>query len=637
MNLEKTFFKNSRWLRASAQVLRLRKSFSINRILHKKSLPPTSKDNEVKELEEKKSGGEIQPAKVQRDIFGATILPQNLSFENAKKLSDNIIRLKDIPLVDENEAAETLAAEKLKAKREKLSKPDKREKQISALAVVEEKTAKDSENVKSVAESFWIADAYEEIPGPKIFRSFVSGLKQIICQLTIVSLFRFLKGNTVAPFKTYGPIVRMPEIFGGKIVLISRPEHISAVFEQDWRLSTVSILDSIERSRFYRRRKGERTVYYLNREWNAVKKKIKKPLTQNAEKYFDGIDDASEKFLRRIRTIRNGQNEVPESFLFEINKWSLECLCFMIFDKSFGFLDYKCASLPSKTSQLLYSLTLATKKLCYLESGFQFWRIMNTTSLTSLGSACEVLENIISEYVGQVQLNIINKKHELDKEYRGGASVIENLLLQDGVTPDNVVCRVLDTLIIGMNTMSTALGFLLYHLSMNPRIQSKVWKEVKEILPEKYSRLEYEHLSSFKYIQACLKESLRLKMPMPLLSRILSRNVTIGNYQIPKGTFILMTAQVDCMKENNFENATEFSPERWLEHEIAHPFVKLPLGNYFDDSLQRRLAEISVWMCASLLSRHFTIDYTYGNIEATSTAISFPNRPLKFTFTDRKL
>ncbi|KAK6629654.1 hypothetical protein RUM43_003472 [Polyplax serrata] len=596
-------------------------------------MPPARITTDSDVAEAKPTGSDVQTGKAQRDIFGATILPQNLSFENAKRLSENQIRLEDIPLIDESGVAEEIAREKMKGKRERSTRRENVKQEKSP--AVEEKLflEKGEKPEKSVAELFWVADPYEAIPGPKIFRNFVNFLKQITRQVTILSLFRFLKANARAPFKVYGPIVKLPEILGGRIVLMSRPEHLSAVFEQDHRSPINSVLDSIERSRLQRKRKIQPAgAYHLTEDWNTLKNTIGQPTTVNIEKYFDGIDEAAEKFVRRIRLLRNGQNEVPEDFLFEINKWSLECLCSMLFDKSFGFLDYDSASCPSKTSQLLYSLTLATKKLCHLESGFQFWRFMNTISLSSLGSACDVLENIISEYVSQVQLNLIKKKETSSIK---DISVVENLLLQKENTPDDVVSTIHDTLLIGMNTMSTALAFLLYHLSMTPRVQAEVWKEVREILPEKYSRLEYEHLTSFRYIQACLKESLRLKMPMPVLSRTLAQNVTVSNYQIPKGTFILMTAQVECMKEDNFNDPSEFMPERWLEQGVSHPYTTLPLGNYFDDSLQRQLAEMSVWLCASLVSRHFTMDYLHGDIDATSTVISFPNKPLKFTFVDR--
>lgn len=613
--------------------------FNNFRFIHQKRRPPVVKRTETKDVEEVKPVDEAVTTKMQRDIFGATILPQNLSFENSKRLSDNQIRLEDIPIVDITDIAEKITSEKLKAKQKKKAKRSTNDdcSGSSALVPVESKLIKNPKYLqKSVAETFLIADPYENIPGPKFFRTYINGFQQVIRQLTVVSILRLLKTYTLIPFKNYGPIVKLPELLGGKIVLISRPDHVLTILEQDHRQPINSFLDSVQRSRMQLRYKNHRLKFQLLQNWEGIKKTITVAPIKDPEKYYYGIDDAAEKLVRRIRAIRNGQNEVPEDFLCEINKWSLECLCSMIFDRSFGYFDYETVSWPSKSSQLYYSLTQATKKVCELETGFQFWRLVKTYSLSSLGSACEVLETIISEYIGQVQLNLLKRKEILNKEEHSSISLVESLLLQENLTTDEVITSIMDMMLIGMNTMSTALGFLFYHLSINPGAQKKVWKEISEILPEKYNRLEFDELGSLKYLQACLKESLRLKMPIPVLTRVLSQNVTLCNFQIPKGTFILMATQLECMKEDLFEDPTQFVPERWLEPGADHPFVCLPFGSYFEDSLQRRIVEASLWMCAALVLRQFSVDYHYGDIEATCSTISFPNKPLKFTFTDRK-
>ncbi|EEB11720.1 cytochrome P450, putative [Pediculus humanus corporis] len=474
----------------------------------------------------------VHHAKVQKDIFGATILPQNLSFENAKKLSENQIKLQDIPLIDEDAAAECLAAEKIKAQTKRIPR---------LFTKREENVLEGADNVQvgaSQAESYWSADPFENIPGPKLFFKFRgTTLKQVTQQIIVSTIYRIITKN----------------------------------------------------------------------EWETVRNSITEIPVESKEKYYDYFDEATEKLINRIKIIRNSQNEVPGNFLKELNKWSLECLCSIIFNKSVSFFENDVhigGSLSSKTSQLFYSLNEATTNLYKLENGFQYWRFMNTTSLYSLGAACKVLESVISEYVAQL-------------------------------SPNDVVSRILDMLLIGMNTMSSALGFLFYHISTNPRVQVEVWSEIRKILPEKYTRLEYEHLSSFKYMQACLKESLRLKMPLPIYLRIISKNVSLSNFQIPRGTMILMTNQVECMKEDNFEEPEEFLPERWLEQGMNHPFTCFPLCNYFDDGMPRKLAELSIWICAINVFRHFTIDYMYDDIKATVSTVSFPTKPLKFTFTER--
>jgi hypothetical protein len=49
---------------------------------------------------------------------------------------------------------------------------------------------------------------------------------------------------------------------------------------------------------------------------------------RTAKLYVKPIEETAEAFIRRIKKIRDNDLEVPEDFLNEIHKWSLECKLF---------------------------------------------------------------------------------------------------------------------------------------------------------------------------------------------------------------------------------------------------------------------------------------------------------------------
>lgn len=54
----------------------------------------------------------------------------------------------------------------------------------------------------------------------------------------------------------YGPVVRLPGPFGGDVVILSRPEHVHAIFQNEGSYPVRSCLDSVEKYRInYRRYK----------------------------------------------------------------------------------------------------------------------------------------------------------------------------------------------------------------------------------------------------------------------------------------------------------------------------------------------------------------------------------------------
>lgn len=106
-------------------------------------------------------------------------------------------------------------------------------------------------------------------------------------------------------------------------------------------------------------------------------------------------------------------------------------------------------------------------------------------------------------------------------------SLMESLLLKEGVMPEDILTVILDMLLIGVNTTVHTVAFLLYHLARNPRAQHKLYDEIKSVSES----LDKDKLMGMKYLQACIKESLRLKPPMPVLSRVLTKDIVIHNYR----------------------------------------------------------------------------------------------------------
>lgn len=56
-----------------------------------------------------------------------------------------------------------------------------------------------------------------------------------------------------------------------------------------------------------------------------------------------------------------------------------------------------------------------------------------------------------------------------------------------------------------------------------------------KILPDIDTQLTSEKLNNIPYLQACLKESLRMKSVAPIRQRVIGKNIVLNGYQVPKG------------------------------------------------------------------------------------------------------
>lgn len=220
------------------------------------------------------------------------------------------------------------------------------------------------------------------------------------------------------------------------------------------------------------------------------------------------------------------------------------------------------------------------------------WKFFETPAWKSLVHNCDTIDGIVTKYVQRSQEALRAKSPEEIK--KGNISLIESLLLTDGILPEDILTVLLDMMIIGVNTTVHSVAFLLYHLARCPRAQHKLYDEIKDTP----AKLDKNDLKKMRYLQACIKESLRLKPPMPVLSRILTKDIIVYNYVIPKGTYVLLATHLSSTKEEFFEDAEKFKPDRWLSPEMSESrlenLASIPFGYGSRACLAKDLAETQI-------------------------------------------
>lgn len=118
-------------------------------------------------------------------------------------------------------------------------------------------------------------------------------------------------------------------------------------------------------------------------------------------------------------------------------------------------------------------------------------------------------------------------------------------------------------------------------LLCNPEVMSKANKELDQIIG-KGKPIEESDISKLPYLEAIIKETLRLHPPVPfLLPRKAERDVDIGGYTIPKDAQVWVNVWTICRDPTLWENPTLFSPERFMGSDIdvkGRSFELAPFG-----------------------------------------------------------
>ncbi|KAF5446570.1 hypothetical protein F2P56_032187 [Juglans regia] len=134
---------------------------------------------------------------------------------------------------------------------------------------------------------------------------------------------------------------------------------------------------------------------------------------------------------------------------------------------------------------------------------------------------------------------------------------------------------------IGTTLWSTEWG--LAELVNHPRVQKKLQHELDTVLGPGVQVTEPD-LQKLPYLQAVVKEVLRLRMAIPLLVPHMNLNhAKLGGYDIPAESKVLVNAWWCANNPAHWKNPEEFRPERFLEEESkveanGNDFRYLPFG-----------------------------------------------------------
>ncbi|KAI2811727.1 Thromboxane-A synthase [Blomia tropicalis] len=234
-----------------------------------------------------------------------------------------------------------------------------------------------------------------------------------------------------------------------------------------------------------------------------------------------------------------------------------------------------------------------------------------TFASPKLASLLDVRINRVPiEFFHKMALEIIKQKRsELhDKTKIKGTNFIECLLQAEvendeiqadktkQVTNDELIAQCVMFFVVGYDTTATTITMVSYHLALYPKVQERLYREIISMISklkeentnedDPIKLITYESLNHFEYLNAVIKETLRLYTPLIFAERDASTDFQLETsdgklrVDVKQGDIIHIPAWSVHRDPKQYPDPEKFDPERFLTpNPTFHKYAYMPFGN----------------------------------------------------------
>ncbi|KAJ8732337.1 hypothetical protein PYW08_015067 [Mythimna loreyi] len=183
----------------------------------------------------------------------------------------------------------------------------------------------------------------------------------------------------------------------------------------------------------------------------------------------------------------------------------------------------------------------------------------------------------------------------------------------------------------GTDTSAVGTAFTTIMLAMYPDVQEKVYDEIHQIFGDSDRPVTPEDLPKLKYLEAVIKESLRLYPPAPFISRKVEKDVELPTgITLTKGCDLLISIwSIHRNPKYWGEDAELFRPERFIDTPLTHPAAFLPFSYGPRGCIGYRYALMSMKTLLSTLLRRYRVLPTESMNAAQNDSTEADNNPRK--------
>ncbi|KAB7505400.1 putative cytochrome P450 [Armadillidium nasatum] len=221
--------------------------------------------------------------------------------------------------------------------------------------------------------------------------------------------------------------------------------------------------------------------------------------------------------------------------------------------------------------------------------------ILHKFSLDTIKQRKMEYKRLKSQKIGKEETSISGKK----KRQAFLDLLIEYSEENEFLTEENIREEVDTFMFEGHDTTAAGINWAIYLIGRHPEIQEKVYRELELIFGRSERPASSADIREMKYLECCIKESLRLIPSVPFFARNLTEDMIIA--------VILYALHRD---PKHFPDPLKFQPERFLPENSMkrNPYAYVPFSAGPRNCIGQKFALLEEKVVLSSLFRKFRVE-----------------------------
>ena len=339
--------------------------------------------------------------------------------------------------------------------------------------------------------------------------------------------------------------------------------------------------------------------------WRPQRNLVTRALApQQLESFFPTLQRITDRLRRRWQQSVDAKTDTD--VLQDLTHFTVDTTASLVFGKDVNTLECDEDAIQRHIGFILPMVSYRVNAL------LPYWRYFKLPGDYQLDRSLKAVRAFAEEMIG----------HARERMRRSPGGTPNNLLeamiaLSDepesGFSDDDVYANIITLLLAGEDTTAYSIAWAMHMLAGDRELQMALHGAALDAMGDARVPTTFADTAKLGIFEGVAFEAMRMRPVAPLNFLEANENAELAGIEIPKGTPVFLLTRPAALDDDNFQDAKDFKPERWLgrresarEGHSARAFMQFGAGPRFCPG--RYLATLEMKMVLAMLSRNFSFE-----------------------------